>query len=139
MTASTSRILSLLLRSYIPAVYCSPLKVPLYFSIFTQSLSEQISIITVCCPLPGSVECACTYCVALMCSFRLYFHCMHTVTTFHHACPCQSTNLFPLSNEGYVHANLKNFYLFKYLCMRRNCHSLLKGKSFSLTPYPLEN
>lgn len=50
---------------------------------------------SVCCLLPGTVECACTYCVALPCSFRLYFHCMHTVTTFHHACLCQSANLFP--------------------------------------------
>lgn len=110
------------LRSDIPAVCCSPMEVPLYLSIFTQSLSEQISILSVCCLLPGTVECAWTYCVALTCSFRLYFCCMHIVTTFHHACLCQSTNPFPLSKESYVHANFKTLDLFNYFCMRRNHH-----------------
>ena len=107
------------LRSDTPAVYCSPAEEPL--SIFTQSLSEQISILTVSVAV-GTVECAWTYCVVLTCFFRLYFCCIHTVTTFHHACLCQSANLFPLSNEGCVHANFKKFDLFRYLCMRRNRH-----------------
>lgn len=74
---------------------------------------------SVCCLLQGTVGCACMYCVALTCSFRLYFLCMHTVTIFHHACLCQST--FSPFQWRLLHANFKTFDFLKYLCMRRNC------------------